>query len=202
MDLELQELNNININNEDKMDINEIKEKVKVCVNILAKNEKEIIQNDINERTIVHKLAEYLQKEFSDLNVDVEYNRNLEFGQRAPKYADIIKKGFEESYEKAKGNKKKIKEFLDQVTTYPDIIVHERGHNRKNTLVIEVKKNNNQSDWQIDEKKLEAFTRNYDDGYGFLLGMHLVIYVRNKWKNPTYEWYVDGKKENIKKIVG
>ena len=173
-----------------------IKEKVLKCVKTLSQNEREIIQNDINERTIAHKLAEYLQHEFSDLDVDVEYNRNLEIGIREPKYVSLIKDEFRHVYNKAKTNDENLMPFMEQVTAYPDIIVHQRGNNNKNTLIIEVKKSNNKSDWQIDEKKLEAFTRmKEDDGYGYTLGMHLVIYISARWKEPTYEWYQNGTKE-------
>ncbi|MFZ2815335.1 MAG: hypothetical protein WAZ63_12190 [Rhodoferax sp.] len=178
------------------MNILEIKTKTLKCLKILEKNEKVIIQNDINERTIAHKFAEYLQIEFSAFNVDVEYNRNFENGRYEPKQASLIINVFEESYQKAKDTNQDISEFMKQVTTYPDIIIHQRGNNDKNLLIIEIKKDNNKSDWRIDEKKLEAFTRRKEEeGYNYILGMHLTIYIGTEWRKPTYEWYIKGIKE-------
>ena len=50
--------------------------------------------------------------------------------------------------------------------------------NDNNLVIIEIKKSNNNSDWEIDEKKLEAFTREKDtEGYGYQLGLHLIINI-------------------------
>ena len=183
------------------MTINEIKAKVNNCLELLEKNEKEIIQNDINERTIVHKLAEYMQKEFPDLNVDVEYNRNLEFGEGTPKYIQEIDREYVKLIRgdslELRGHSKFYHEHVRQITTYPDIIVHERGTNYHNVLIIEVKKSNNNTDWALDEAKLKAFTTSKcNSGYGFQLGMHLIIYTEKPWRKPTYEWWIGGRKEN------
>lgn len=158
----------------------------------LKRNEKGLIQNDINERTMAHRLAIYLGELFDDYNIDVEYNRNIEKGKHEPKYVSIIKDCFLKSYRKAKENGDDIQMFLEQVTTYPDIIIHERGNNDHNLLVVEIKKSNNKSDWEIDKKKLEGFTRQ-DDGYKYKLGVHLIIYISSSWKDPEYNWYVNGE---------
>lgn len=92
----------------------------------LVQNEKQLIINDINERTLSHCLACYLADEFPCYNVDVEYNRNLEKDQGEPKYAYIIKEKYKSILDNALANKQNILEFADQVTTYPDIIVHKR----------------------------------------------------------------------------
>ena len=173
----------------------EIKERVIRCLKRIEDNEREIIQNDISERTITHKFAEYLQIEFKDYNVDVEYNRNYEAGEYEPKKALLIKAGFDEAYRKAKESGEDILDFINQVTTYPDIIIHKRMTNSQNTLIIEIKKNNN-SDWDIDRKKLEAFTRKKtDEGYGYMLGLHLIFYVNKCWRRPELNWYANGEHE-------
>ncbi len=46
-------------------------------LNILMKHDAYILINNVNERTITHKLAEYYQNIFPGWNVDCEYNRNL-----------------------------------------------------------------------------------------------------------------------------
>jgi hypothetical protein len=72
----------------------------------------------MNEVAITQKLGCYFQEYFIDYNVDTEYNRNYD----SPK--QIVQNG----------RRRNIK---------PDIIVHHRGSNDFNFLVIEAKKSNN-----------------------------------------------------------
>jgi len=178
----------------------EIIKNVSECIDELVVNEKSIILNDICERTIAHKLAEYLQKRFPNYNVDCEYNRNSEEGNARPKYVDIIKEGYDKAFKRAKMNESDLKIFVNQVTSFPDIIIHQRLTNERNLLIVELKKSNNNSDWEIDKKKLEAFTREKDtEGYGYQLGLHLIIFIDKEWKNPELIWYKNG--EEVEKKV-
>lgn len=149
----------------------ELKRIVERCVGILQQNEGEIIQNDICERTIAHKLAEYLQQNFQPpISVDVEYNRNIELGGREPKYYQDGKYGM------------------------PDIIVHRRLHNDNNLLIIEIKKQNNRNkkERKNDLAKLEEFTTSARaKGYNFQLGLFLDIPVDGG--EYIYTWYKDGR---------
>ena len=115
--------------------IQEIGKKLRICIEILYKKDLFLIENCVSERSISHKLAEYLQVEFPDWNVDCEYNR---------------------MYDQVK-ELKGINECSAQRTTdriYPDIIVHERNTD-KNLVVIEIKVN---IDDDYDIKKLEKLT--------------------------------------------
>ena len=42
----------------------------------LLQDDASLLQYDVSERAITHKLAEYLQYRFGDYHVDCEYNRN------------------------------------------------------------------------------------------------------------------------------
>lgn len=53
----------------------EIIERTRIALGVLQKNDSFLLENEVNERTIAHKFAEYLQKQFPDWNVDCEYNR-------------------------------------------------------------------------------------------------------------------------------
>lgn len=115
--------------------IQDIGKKLRICIDILYKNDLFLIENNVSERSISHKLAEYLQVELPDWNVDCEYNR----------MHDQIK---------VLGG---IHECSGQRTTdriYPDIIVHERNTD-KNLVVIEIKVD---IDDECDIKKLEKLT--------------------------------------------
>jgi len=76
----------------------------------LYRHDYELFDAEANERSITHKLAEYLQRQFPFWHVDCEYNRR-------------------ENETKKIGRKR----------VFPDIIVHKR-RTIDNLLVIEVKK--------------------------------------------------------------
>ena len=131
------------------MEINEVQEKLlkvlgeigndlfKAISEFLLK-ECFLLKHDINERSITHKLAEYVQKYFSDYNVDCEYNRMPEKsnnnGEAETKFIP----------KELHLNVSKISSDDDKGTTvYPDIIIHKRGSNDSNLIVIEVKKEAN-----------------------------------------------------------
>ena len=124
----------------------QIEKTVKDCIKKLYKNDGDIIANDINERTITHKLAEYLCPYFRHYSVDVDYNRNID----------------------------KSKEYNNGKKGLPDIVVHKRKLKEKNLLIIEVKKVGQNQGRDTDQKKLEAFT-NKEGDYGYQLGLFLDI---------------------------
>ncbi|MBR1383072.1 MAG: hypothetical protein IJ555_04585 [Ruminococcus sp.] len=105
----------------------------------------------VGERAIVFRFGYYLQKqletsEYKDLNVDCEYNRNGK-------------------------NPKNIPGFLNGV--YPDIIIHKRGLDISDLLVIEFK-----TYWNPDTRKdTEKILKLIDpDGcYKYKYGMSVVI---------------------------
>jgi hypothetical protein len=126
-----------------------------------------LLKNKIHERTITHKIAEYLQEYFTEYDVDCEYDFDIDNhnGNLKKQFHDIATK--ELNYRKNEINKLIQNELINindmnnlieifLRNFYPDIIVHKRGTNRQNLLIIEAKKNNNT---EFDEKKLIANTR-------------------------------------------
>lgn len=130
--------------------IEQIKEKVDTAVNLFLKRDFFLIKNDVNERSISHKLAEYLQQQFPKFSVDCEYNR-MEDRNMDPKF---ITKQLNFDIEDLNSNDTTAK------TVYPDIIIHCRGTSN-NLLVVEVKKRINRSTKNFDFKKLKAFTEKF-----------------------------------------
>lgn len=112
---------------------------LKSAIGELLRNDLDLLRLDVNERSITHKLAGYLQKGFPDWDVDCEYNRNhdqvkqLRFPQGQVRPDDT-----------------------DAKTVFPDIIVHKRNSDG-NLLVIEVKKTTNPENGDYDSEKLRAF---------------------------------------------
>ena len=93
----------------------------------LKKNDWKLLKSDVNERSITHKLAIYLQENFPNFDVDCEYNRD----GLDPKMLNLPVSNILDNDTEAK-------------TVFPDIIIHERG-TKNNILVIEVKKSSNRN---------------------------------------------------------
>jgi hypothetical protein len=113
---------------------------VRTALAKLFERDADLLRNDVNERSITHKLAEYLQAEFHGWQVDCEYNRN---------------------HDKTKTLKHSQRRTVrinntDAVSVFPDIIVHQRETDR-NLLVIEVKQKTSRESSCFDIKKLCAF---------------------------------------------
>ncbi len=146
----------------------QIEQKVNRAIKFLLKNDLVLLQHDVNERSISHKLAEYLQTEFCEWNVDCEYNRN---------------------HDKLKSLKlPKRKSPLNDTaarTVFPDIIVHHRDTNY-NLLVIEVKKSTSHDNSAFDQQKLNAFIKELHYQHGLFLK-----FSTGKLDNSQYnlKWY-------------
>ncbi|MFC9778013.1 hypothetical protein [Paenibacillus chitinolyticus] len=151
-----------------------------------------LLENDVSERAMTHKIAEYLQIEFGSFySVDCEYNRN--HVTPGSKQIYVLK---DELADIVKG--KSALEIINDVTyrelsVYPDIIVHKRGRDL-NLLVIEVKKSNSRSfdrDW--DFKKLEAYTdtsvNNLHYEYGLFINLDMTSFTSH-----DLIWFKDGRR--------
>lgn len=106
----------------------------------------------VNERSLTHKLAEYLQAEFPDWHVDCEYNRDGHEPKRLDLEAEDVRSDDEHG-----------------TTVYPDIIVHKRGTNN-NLLVIEAKREG--YDNSFDRRKLGKFLIGLRYEFAVLLVFH------------------------------
>jgi len=111
-----------------------------------------LLKNDLNERTISHKLACYLSDELSpDWHVDCEYNRNHDVVKRLKPNAENV------AINDTSGK-----------TVYPDIIVHKRDTD-ENLLVIEIKKNANREGRCEDLNKIKSFIGKLKYEYGLFI---------------------------------
>jgi len=128
----------------------DIKKRIIDAIVALYRYDYELIDKNANERSITHKLAEHLQKEFPYWHVDCEYNR----------YGNETKK------------------LLNSERVFPDIIIHHRGKD-ENLVVIEAKKQFDRSSISTkkDEKKLKKFSE--DPHYKYQYAFLLIISERN-----------------------
>lgn len=175
------------------MDRPEISRILNDSIEDLFRDDLILLRNDVSERAITHKLAKHLQSRVPKLHVDCEYNRNVERGPRSPKYLYLI----EQSKKELLGDKlaKEIpEEVLKAHTKYPDIIVHRRGTNDQNVLVIEAKKDNSGYDDDLDVSKVRGFTSNEDENsyhykHGVLIKFQTGV---NTPARPKLRWFTDG----------
>jgi hypothetical protein len=152
-----------------KPEFEEVKKRVQMALQAFIKDNAYLIKHDVNERTITAKFAEYLQDEFIEFNVDCEYNRNVDNPD------NNFKKKLEQieaAYNKEEKSST-ITRYWDTgaKTVYPDIIIHRRGTNTSNLLVIEAKKSGNST--EIDLEKLNVFTKG-KLSYHFGLSLELI----------------------------
>lgn len=162
--------------------IEQIKEKVNKTVELFLKQDSFLIKYDVNERSITHKLAEYLQEQFPEFSVDCEYNRMKDKNMDT----EFITKKLNLDIEGLNSDDTTAK------TVYPDIIIHRRGTSN-NLLVIEVKKSSSKVNKIIDIKKLNKFTTNSE--YLYEYGLFILFYTGDTFKNnPKLEWYKNGRK--------
>jgi hypothetical protein len=178
------------------------KEIILSCLEELYTKDSALIYNDVSERAITHKLAEYLQKKIPEYHVDCEYNRNYEKGRYKPKFIKIIR---EETLRRSKAIIDKALrangttetddlESLIEVSTYPDIIVHRRLTNERNLIVIELKKDNTQVPDDFDFLKLRKFTSRDDENeYKYDLGVFIRLPIKNPRNKPVIKWFQFGR---------
>lgn len=141
------------------MNLQEIKEKVIIALQCFYSNDAYLIEYQVAERALTHKLAEYLQKLFPDYNVDCEYNK---VGDGDPKRIDLLMKAQQDCPQDCN------KCAANKCVVFPDIIVHKRGRD-ENILVIEAKTAWSGQAQVNDYKKLQALI---DSGeYHYQLGV-------------------------------
>jgi hypothetical protein len=142
----------------------ELRTILKKSVETLYAEESTIIRFDVGERTICACLAAILKRHFGALSVHVEYNRRGIYPKdiELPNSAGI----------------------LTQNRVYPDIIVHEPGHDDANLLVIEVKKTTNNAPDELDIAKLELIKQQI--GYRFAVFIRLAAGENAKLEDVRY----------------
>ena len=147
--------------------IRKIHDLLETALKKLFKQDAYLLSNGASERSVSHKLAEYLQELFPDYNVDCEYNRH----------------GIDKKY------LQNINECRDSDSNLvlPDILIHIRGNDDNNLIVIEMKTSNESE--KCDIKKLELFISqegDYKYKYGFFIRFH-------ELNQPEIKRFEDGK---------
>lgn len=129
-------------------------------------------ENYVSERSITFNLGQYLKAFIQDVygaeyNVDCEFNRDL----------DTIKRI-----------------GIDKII--PDIIIHKRGSNENNLVVIEVKPwwNLKEDALIADEDKLKYLTNN---SYQYKYDYGLSLIINKNRTDSEVKIFIDGNTDNV-----
>ena len=114
-----------------------------------------LFEKDLGERTLTHRLAVYLEKQFPGWQVDCDYSRLGERTLRLP-HGTIVS----------------TDDHLGK-SIYPDIVVHQREI-PNNLLAVEVRKASNHQPPEHDQHKLRALTDPHL-WFAYGIGVYLVL---------------------------
>lgn len=142
---------------------------VLVALEELVTKDVYLLVHDVNERSISHRFAMYLQDELPNFDVDCEYNRT----GVDPKRIDYLYVGTDAR-------------DTDGKTVFPDVIAHIRGCNNRNHLVIEFKKSTCAVDCEFDFKKLRGYKG--DDRLNYKYALFIELMVGGRSGVSRVEW--------------
>jgi hypothetical protein len=135
------------------MEEEDVRARLAVALERVAEQDLHLLEVDVSERCIASRLAMYLQEQFPEHHVDVEYNRDAETPKRlglpeeCANYWDHNRRAF----------------------VVPDVIVHRRGAAGPNILILELKKTTNQTPRDCDYVRVQAFQAQFDYSFGALI---------------------------------
>lgn len=147
--------------------VDQMQASVKRAIEEFTRHDHYLLEFDVNERSVSHRLALYLQAAFPNWAVDCEYNRDL---------ADT--KMLEPPDQPIAWTD------TDAKTVFPDIIVHERGLGT-NLLVIEMKKTSHGQHADFDRDKLRAYIAQF----GYELGAFIPFKTGPDGRFGEIEWF-------------
>jgi hypothetical protein len=160
-------------------------DKVVHALEIFYTRETHLLQKDLGERTLTHRLAVYLESQFAGWEVDCDYNRLGERTLRLPR-----------------GSIVSTDDHIGK-SVYPDIVVHQRAI-PNNLLAIEVRSAANHQPPEHDQHKLRGLTDPhlwfaYRIGVNLTLGKKGVaaseVYVGGVLDKPLSAWFAGRLRE-------
>ena len=129
--------------------------KVIGALEVFYARETHLFEKDLGERTLTHRLAVYLENQFTGWEVDCDYSRLGERTLRMPKGSIV-------STDDHNGK-----------SVYPDIVVHQRAI-PNNLLAVEVRKESNHQPPEHDQHKLRGLTDPHL-WFAYRIGLYLTL---------------------------
>jgi hypothetical protein len=148
-------------------------------------HESYLLEKDVGERALTHRLAVHLEKQFSGWEVDCDYDR---LGDRTLRMPHGVIVSTDDHLGKS---------------VYPDIVVHQRAI-PNNLLAVEVRKASNHQPVEHDQHKLRGLTDPhlwFAYAVGALVTLSkkhvgdVEVYVGGVVDRPTTAWFVARLKE-------
>lgn len=158
------------------MQTTEIRQLLYGAVQRLLRDDYFLLEYDVHEQAIAHRIAVYLEPVFSENHVDCEYNNDLdsETGRKRVRYPDRT----------------------EDSDVRPDIVVHHRGLNGRNhnILVVELKKlPGTEDELNTDRNKLCDFTaQGQHKHFGYQCGALVKLGVKDCAGKILIEWFENG----------
>ncbi|WP_157465399.1 hypothetical protein [Deinococcus apachensis] len=160
-----------------------------------------LIERRLNPKSLVHRLAVYLERQFPGFHTDCEYSRNSRVDEPTydfpymsrPRQRDLrknlIRQGLSEAEAEAAAH---------SVThAYPDIIVHYREENHLNVLVVEVRLLGDARGWgsMLDAKeKLQRYTLLGEQGlFRYAVGLLVELGVTEGGDHTAVHQFRNGR---------
>jgi hypothetical protein len=131
-----------------------------------------LFEKDLGERTLTHRLAVHMEKQFPGWEVDCDYNRLGERTLRLP-HGTIVS----------------TDDHLGK-SVYPDIVVHQREI-PNNLLAVEVRKATNHQPPEHDQHKLHALTDPHL-WFAYWIGVYLVLGKKSVVSDVYVGGVIDG----------
>ena len=125
-----------------------------------------LLDKDLGERTLTHRLAVHCEKQFSGWDVDCDFNRLGERTLRLP-HGTIVS----------------TDDHLGK-SVYPDIVVHQREI-PNNLLAIEIRKSANHQPLEHDQHKLKALTDPHL-WFAYWIGLYLALGKKQVTMSEVY----------------
>jgi hypothetical protein len=151
----------------------EVRARLEAALWRLVEHDRYLLENDLSERCIASRLAMYLQAEFPDYDVDVEYDRH----------------GFEPKRVGLPDECGNRRDREGRSRVIPDLIVHRRGAEGPNILVLEMKKTTNPEGRNCDYQRIITFRRQLS--YRFAALIECETRAQHEPNARTTEWLAD-----------
>lgn len=156
------------------MNADEVQRRLATALQRFSENDFILLEYKLHECCIAGRLAMYLQAEFPQYSVDVEYSRHELSPKKLKNLERCANKTDEQGYSIVR----------------PDIVVHCRGNDGSNLLVLEVKK---QRDSDCNRKRIRAFR----EQYGYTFGATIICVVGDAGKVRSSKWFDERNPDGI-----
>ncbi|WP_102125493.1 hypothetical protein [Deinococcus planocerae] len=159
-----------------------------------------LIEHRLGQKTVAHRLAVYLERQFPGLHTDCEYSRNsrVEDTYDFPSMSRPRQRDLRRNLARQGLSGGEAGDAAQRVTdAYPDIIVHYREENHLNLLVVETRLLGDARGWGgvLDAKeKLQRYTLQGEEGlYRYAVGLLVELGVTEGGDQSVVHQFRDGR---------